>query len=1002
MTQPWREIFDAADRALELEPAEQRAFVEQYLLDHPAEGAELKALIEGADAPSSLEMPASVFAAPLLREKGSDDTNETGSGSQNEGAVFGPYRVRREIGWGGMGAVYLAERSDDQYRKQVALKVLPRWSGGDQRRLQRFREERQILASLDHPGIARLVDGGVTTGGVPWFAMEYIDGEPIDRYCGDARLTVDQRLKLFCDVCSAVQYAHRNLVVHRDLKPSNILVSADGRVALLDFGIAKLLAADPSMPANTTGDRLMTPLYASPEQIRGEPASTVADIYALGVLLYVLLTGSNPYRLATFETYEIVRAVLEREPERPSSSVIDDAKLARRLRGDLDAIVLKAMAKDPSRRYSTVEQLEADVQRSLDGMPVIARPDSRSYLARKFVRRHRMGVGAAVAASILVLSFATSMTVQRSRIRAQAERIAIERDRAEQVGELLLKSIRSVTPSDRGITARNILDSATGRIDQQLSGHPAQRARLLFEMAGTYHNLGIEDRARQLLTVSLDVLRRLQPKPDFEIAETLDLLGAVLLAQGNIRESEQSYREALKIRSLTPDGPDRDLSRTLVGLSSVLRARRQFAEAEQLSREAIRIDGSRYDGGEDLASSTSALARVMAAQGRHVEALKMLRQSLAILLKTHAEEDPQVAATLFDFAASLHGAGSHREADSVLRRALSLQQRLLATALLRGTANVEGAPSLSRWSDVTAPVGHAFAAKPLAEVAVSAPVTKSPELVFVSDREAPDPTGDRGNHEIYVMNSDGSNQRRLTYETSVDFQPAFSPDARHIAFASEREGGMEIYVMNADGSQQRRVTNFGAAGLQAMAPTWSPDGKRIAFQSRGSRTDIYLVNLEGTNLIKISTDSGTSAVPAWSPDGKKIAFMSRRYGKPEIYVMNADGSNSVRLTLNDAADNRPAWSPDSRRIAFQSDRDGDLEIYAMNADGTNQIQLTKNSDQDGYPSWSADGQRIAFQRVVLGHNQIFTMKTDGSDERRLTELSPVAFNGFPNWSLVRR
>jgi eukaryotic-like serine/threonine-protein kinase len=1025
LTQAWREIFDAADRALELEPAEQRAFVEQYLVDHPAQGLELKALIEGADAPSSLEMAASVFAAPLLAEDGRDERSDTGGGSHDEGAVFGPYRVRREIGWGGMGAVYLAERSDDQYKKQVALKVLPRWSGGDSRRLQRFREERQILASLDHPGIARLVDGGVTPGGVPWFAMEYIDGEPIDRFCDVARLAVDARLKLFCDVCSAVQYAHRNLVVHRDLKPSNILVSADGRVALLDFGIAKLLSVDPSMSAMTTGDRLMTPLYASPEQIRGEPASTVADVYALGVLLYVLLTGKNPYRLATLDTYEIVRAVLEQEPDRPSSAagrtdeasrkaITDgpdpsaargstDSKLARRLEGDLDAIVLKAMAKEPSRRYSTVEQLQADVQRSLDGMPVIARPESRSYLARKFVRRHRAGVAATVAAATLLVIFAAVMTVQTSRIHAQAERIAVERDRAEQVGELLLRSIRSVTPGDSGVTSRNILDSATSRIDQQLMAHPAQRARLLFAMASTYHQLGIDDRAQNLLDVSLALRRRLRPRVDTELAETLDLSGAVFLARGNVTQSERAYREALALRRSNLAALDGDLSHTLVGLSSALRARRLFPEAERLSREAIQIDRSRTDGRVDVASSTAALARVMADQGRHVEAVKLLRQSLAILREARSEDDPHVATTLFDFAASLHGAGNHQEADSVLRRALSMQRRLLATALFKGTANMEGAPSLAAWSDVMAPVNRAFAATPAAVAAsAEAAAAKNPELAFASDRDGPDPGGDRGNQEIYVMNSDGSNQRRLTNEKAIDFQPAFSRDGLHIAFTSQRNGGNDIFVMNADGSGQRRVTNFRPLGLQAMSPSWAPDGKRIAFNSRGKLTDIYVINLDGSGLVRLTEDPGGAGQPAWSPDGENIAFVSNRHGKSEIYVMNADGSNQVRLTFNDAQDARPAWSPDGRRIAFHSERDGNLDVFVMHADGSNQLPLTRNPGEDGYPSWSPDGKRLVFQSVALGHNQVFMMNADGSGQRRLTELSPVAFNGFPNWNPARR
>ncbi|MDP9178706.1 MAG: serine/threonine-protein kinase, partial [Gemmatimonadota bacterium] len=594
LVERWREVFDTADSALELEPAERQAFLDQCLENHPSIGAEVKALIEAAAAASTLETPAAEFAAPFLQGVASIDEPD-GDGDRSDAvSMFGPYRVRREIGSGGMGAVYLAERSDDQYRKEVALKVLPRWSGGDRRRLQRFLEERQILATLDHPGIARLLDGGVTVDGQPWFAMEYIDGRPIDKYCDDLRLSVEERLKLFCDVCSAVQYAHRNLVVHRDLKPSNILVSADGRVALLDFGIAKLLAEDPTTAnaAKTVGDRLMTPLYASPEQIRGEPASTSADVYALGVLLHVLLTGGRPYRLSTFESYEVARAVLEQEPERPSVSAARESepvgvragersaaaralsrggtsvKLVRRLRGDLDAMVLKAMAKDPSRRYATVEQLETDVRRHLTGLPVLAQPESRSYLTRKFIRRHRTGVAMASAAALLVVGFAAVMTVQRSSIRAQAERIALERDRAEQVGAIFLNIFRTVAPGDRGIAARDILDSASARIDQQMIEHPEQRARLMFEMAQPYHRLELHDRARSLLETSLALRRNLQPKPDLEIAETLDQLGAVLLAQANVVGADEAYGEALALRRRELGTRHADVARTLVGLSA--------------------------------------------------------------------------------------------------------------------------------------------------------------------------------------------------------------------------------------------------------------------------------------------------------------------------------------------------------------------------------------------------------------------------------------------------
>ena len=600
-----------------------------------------------------------------------------------------------------MGTVYLAERADKQYQRTVALKLLRGWNVGSERLVRRFLEERQILAVLDHPDIARLFDGGVTLDGLPWFAMEFVEGVPIDRHCDERGLSVEARLELFCRVCAAVQYAHRNLVVHRDLKPGNILVTAEGQVKLLDFGIAKLLggdAAGASASLTATGERLMTPLYASPEQIRGDPISTASDVYALGVLLYELLTGRYPYRLATREPHEVARAILEQEPERLSAAVVrprelsesadasvalgvPPAKVARRLRGDLDTIVDTAIQKDPARRYGTAEQLEADVRRHLAGLPVTARPDSRLYRTQKFVRRRRVGVAMAAGVALLVVGFAVVSGVQSLRIRSQASRIGVERDRAEQVSRFLAGLFQMSDPYARAggnLTARQVLDSGAARIDRELAAQPDARAQMLFEMGRAYFGLGFRDRARRFVETSLAIRRRASPEGTIEIAQTLDFLRVVLLDQGELDDAEKAAREALALRRTFPGAPLRDVARTLNGLAAVLRAAGRFGDADSISREAIAIDEGRTgDNRLDLAESLEGLAHAVRERGDFAVAESLYGRVLALRRQELPEEHPIVASSVVNLAAALGDAGQAAAADSLFRYGLGAKRRLL-------------------------------------------------------------------------------------------------------------------------------------------------------------------------------------------------------------------------------------------------------------------------------------------------------------------------------------
>jgi serine/threonine-protein kinase len=503
--------------------------------------------------------------------------------------------------------------------------------------------------------------------------MEYVEGVPIDRFCTEREMALERRLELFCRVCAAVQYAHRSLVVHRDLKPANILVTTDGQVKLLDFGIAKLLDDGANLEASltATGERLMTPMYASPEQVRGEAVSTATDVYALGVLLYELLTDRYPYRPATREPHAVVQAILEQEPERPS---VVAPKHTRRLRGDLDTIVGKAMQKDPGRRYGTAEQLEADVRRHLGGLPVSARPDSPMYRAQKFIRRNRVGVAIATGVAVLVVAFGAVTAVQSVRIRNQATRIGVERDRAEQVSRFLAGLFQTADPfagASAGLTAREMLDSGAARIDRELAGQPETRAQMMLEMARAYFGLGARERARRFGEVSLAIQRRLSPAVPLEIAQTLDFVGLVRMEQGELDGAERAYREALTLRRQLLGPQHVDVVRTLNGLAGVLRAEGRFRAADSVSREAVALDGA------PLAESLEGLAHAVRERGEFAAAESLYARVLVFRRQALPEAHPEIASSIINLAASLGDAGRPAAADSLFRYGLGVKRRLL-------------------------------------------------------------------------------------------------------------------------------------------------------------------------------------------------------------------------------------------------------------------------------------------------------------------------------------
>jgi eukaryotic-like serine/threonine-protein kinase len=558
------------------------------------------------------------------------------------GRSVGPYRILREIGRGGMGAVYLAERADEQFEKQVAIKLLPLGLGNAGAR-ERFDAERRILARLDHPGIARLLDGGITADGSPFFVMEYVEGVPITDYCRERALPLEQRLQLFAQVCDAVEYAHGRLVVHRDLKPGNILVSTAGEPKLLDFGIAKLehpeAVTDPS-PLTARAGLPMTLAYASPEQVRGEVVTTATDVYALGLLLFELLTGRQARQLTGNLEQDLVR-VADADIPAPSSVGSATGAAARQLRGDLDTIVAMAIRREPARRYRTVAALADDIRRHLGGYPVAALPDTWRYRARKAARRHPALVGAGIVAAMGIVAFISVLS--RGAQRVAAERDLAERERAraeaalgraEQVAAVLHGLFTAADPRQAlgdTLTARQLLDRGLARANE-LAGEPAAQAELLSVLAGVYYAAGLREEAADIAERALEVRQRHLGEEHLDAARSLYQLGTMNVPRSFGNAGLARLERAFEIQrgQLPPDDPE--LAQTAVALAPLLASMRSLPDsAEALLRTALatqrRLAG---DSSPILVPTLGRLADVLFTAGAQSEAEGLIRWRIEI------------------------------------------------------------------------------------------------------------------------------------------------------------------------------------------------------------------------------------------------------------------------------------------------------------------------------------------------------------------------------------
>jgi serine/threonine protein kinase/Tfp pilus assembly protein PilF len=626
------------------------------------------------------------------------------------GERIGAYRLVRSLGEGGMGEVFLAERADAQFNQQVAIKLVRRGLLSRQT-LGRLRQERQILATLDHPNIARLFDGGATDDGTPYIVMEYVDGEPIDIYCDRRSLSIDARLKLFQAVCSAVHRAHQNLIVHRDLKPSNILVTADGTPKLLDFGIAKWLDDNGSMMhtmAVTQADyRVMTPGHASPEQVRGDLITTASDIYVLGVLLHELLCGFKPFLVRGIRLSELERAICEDDPPSPSEAVAiardsahesieqvaaqrgtTPARLQRQLRGDLDNIVAKAMRKEPERRYSSVEQFNADIDRQQRGLPVIARPDSWSYRSSKFIKRHRGALGLAAAFLALLIGFSITTLVQSKRVErerdvANKERAIAEaeRERAETVSEFLVESFTLADPARaRGdsITAREILDTGAQRVANKLRGQPELQATLMDTIGTVYLGLGQLDQAQLLIEQALSIRRATFGDDSLDVGRSLFSLNRVYGERGDLPKAEQLARASLALAQKHTGTDSLQTALTLCQLGFIQHRQSKLAAAEQSFQRCLDIRLARLGKTHELVADPLDNLAVIAMDRKDFEtAERLAREALAIDKVAREEDHPLYARHLYNLASALQGKGDLQAAGPLYRKAIDLWNRVL-------------------------------------------------------------------------------------------------------------------------------------------------------------------------------------------------------------------------------------------------------------------------------------------------------------------------------------
>jgi len=726
----WRRI-DAIFHEVATVPSLQRAEVLLRLCEGRDDVREEVERLLAAD-----EAGWSFLDIPALGERPDDSPPVIEPADTLVGTRIGSYHITSRIAGGGMGVVYRARRDDEVGDYDVAIKVVKRGFGTDDM-LRRFHSERRTLGNLNHPNIARVLDGGSLDDGRPFLVMEFIEGEPIDTYCETNRLTVAQRLELMRKVCLAVHFAHQNLVVHRDLKPSNILVDEHGEPKLLDFGIAKILSpggGEQTIERTVTEARMLTPEYASPEQILGRPVTTASDIYSLGVILYQLLTGRKPYRLTSRYLDEMGRHVSESAPRKPSTAIgtlpqdagADDSppsiaqvvasarqttidRLRRSLRGDIDNIVMMALRKEPERRYASAEQLAEDLHRHAEDLPVIARPDTWAYRTSRFIKRHRTGVIAAGLIALTLTGGIISTSLMAFRARTQRDHAGIEAESAFEIAnilsDLLANMLHDATPEEAALLEQR-LGSEEYRIRHQFADKPHLQANLLTALGNVHLARGDFARAESLIMDARDMRLDEFGADSMEMALSWEAIGMLRYQQGDYPAAAEAFEACLRLHRMDLDLVHTDVGTAANNLAVALRVLGRTDEAEELHRDALAIRRRQHGpDSPDVAESLNNLALIVSHRGDYARAIELQREVLDIRTRILGERHFLTAQSHANLAVLHHY-------DNDLDRAADSYQRAIAAYRDLGSSGREGlARTLPNYSDLLLRQGDRRAAE---------------------------------------------------------------------------------------------------------------------------------------------------------------------------------------------------------------------------------------------------------------------------------------------------